>query len=785
MNDSRKCGLARVLTFISAFGISLGLCGAADAATVTGSVRDSEGAPLAGAEVLLRGAGTSVSTDEQGQFTLAGVSPGRHVVEARLPGFTVAEEPVEVVEGQVAEITLQLFPVAALGNIEVVTSYSLLGGSATSGVALDSEQIGRMPHFGDDLYRVIGVMPGVTSNGASSQFNIRGGLAREALVQLDRQELFEPFHLKEFDGVFSIVDPKAVGGMDLLPGGFPAEYGDRSAGVVDMKTRQPTDSQIDLGLSLTTAWAGAAGVFGDDQRGDGRGDWLVSGRRGYLDIVLGLVGSSDEEDEEEAEFKPRYWDLFARTSYRFDDRNSLTFRLLAADDSFVFDDEDEGERTRIDSGYGNALGWLDHQVLFGSSTVLATTLSAGRVDRDRGISNEGSGDVGTIRDIRKMDLFTVRQDGAREIGDAHLLSFGLFARAFDSDYDYANSVELAAAIPDPRFPPPQRVTRYDDVVSSEQYGIYVSDRIRLTGRLTAELGVRGDRETLTDSDQISPRVNLMADLGRAGRMRFGWGHFYQSHRPNELDVPDGDFRFFPPEKSVHWTLGWERSFGTGWTAKLDAYRRETGNPRPRYENLFDPLSPIPEVRNDRVLLAPEESLAQGVELFARYAGARRWEVWGHYAWSETEDLLNGVWTPRSFDQTHAVTLAANLRPGEKWNLNLLWVWHTGWPTTAVSGEAVPRPDEGFDLVPVVGPFYQERHADYHRLDLRLSRDFKLRRGTMNLFIDVQNAYDQQNEAGFDFDRDSLFLRPDGSVAFEPEFESWLGILPSFGIGWKL
>lgn len=440
---------------------------------MTGSVLDSEGAPLPDAEVLLRGAGTSVITDEQGQFTLDDVSPGSQVVEARLPGFTVAEVPVEVVEGQVAEVTLQLFPVDALGEIEVVTGYSLLGDSATSGVALGNEQIARMPHFGDDLYRVIGVLPGVTSNGASSQFNIRGGLARESLVELDRQELFEPFHLKEFDGVFSIVDPKAVGGMDLLPGGFPAEYGDRSAGVVDMRTRQTSDSQIDLGLSLTTAWAGGAGKFND-----GRGDWLVSGRRGYLDLVLGLVG--DEEDGEEEELKPRYWDLFARTGYRFNDRNSMTFRLLAADDSFIEDENEDGERTRIDSGYGNALGWIDHQVLFGSSTVLSTTLSAGRVDRDRGVVSEGIGDVGAIRDVRTLDLFTGRQDGTWEISDAHLLSFGLFARAFDTDYDYANTVDLEVAVPDPRFPPPQRVTRYDDVVSSEQYGVYASDRMRLT-----------------------------------------------------------------------------------------------------------------------------------------------------------------------------------------------------------------------------------------------------------------------------------------------------------------
>lgn len=784
MNETWKGVRLRIFSIAAALAVGLGVGTAAGAATLNGVVSDSEGAPLPGVEVFVRPAGTPVFTDGNGKFTLTGVAPGKQVVEARLSGFTVAEEAVDVVEGPAVEILLRLFPVTALGEIEVVASYSLLGDGAAAGVALDGEQIGRMPHFGDDLYRVIGVLPGVTSNGASSQFNIRGGLARESLVELDRQELFEPFHLKEFDGVFSIVDPKVVGGIDLLPGGFPAQYGDRSAGVVDMKTRQPGDSRFDLGLSLTSAWAGAAGAFGADPPGGGRGDWLVSARRGYLDLVLGLVDSSDEEGEEEAEFKPRYWDLFARTGYRFDDRNGLTFRLLAADDSFVFDEDEDGERTRIDSTYGNTFAWLDHQILLGGSTVLATTLSAGRVDRDRGIASDGTGDTGSIRDERTMDLFTARHDGAREIGEAHLVSFGLIARAFDSDYDYANTVELAAAVPDPRFPPPQRVTRYDEGVSSEQYGLYLSDRIRLTGRLTAELGVRADRETLTDSDEISPRVNLLADLGGAGRLRFGWGHFYQSQRPNELDVPDGDFRVFPPEKSVHWTLGWERSFGTGWTAKIDAYRRETENPRPRYENLFDPLSPIPEVRNDRVLLAPEESLAEGVELFARYAGGRRWEAWGHYAWSRTEDRLNGVWTPRSFDQTHAVTLAANFRPGKAWNLNLLWIWHTGWPTTAVSGEAVPQPGGGFDLVPVVGPFYQERHAGYHRLDLRLSRDFELRRGTLNLFLEVQNAYDRKNEAGFDFDRDSLTLQADGSVAFAPEYETWLGILPSFGLGWK-
>lgn len=72
MNDSWKCRRARTLSFAAALAISLVLCGAADAATVTGLVRDPDGAPLAGVEIVLRAAATTAITDERGRFALTG-----------------------------------------------------------------------------------------------------------------------------------------------------------------------------------------------------------------------------------------------------------------------------------------------------------------------------------------------------------------------------------------------------------------------------------------------------------------------------------------------------------------------------------------------------------------------------------------------------------------------------------------------------------------------------------------------------------------------------------------
>ena len=61
----------------------------------------------------------------------------------------------------------------------------------------------------------------------------------QCLVLLDGLEVLEPYHLKDFQGFLSIIDPDMLSGIDLYTGGFPVEYGDRSAGVLDLETLTP------------------------------------------------------------------------------------------------------------------------------------------------------------------------------------------------------------------------------------------------------------------------------------------------------------------------------------------------------------------------------------------------------------------------------------------------------------------------------------------------------------------------------------------------------------------
>jgi hypothetical protein len=658
-----------------------------------------------------------------------------------------------------------------LDEIEVTASYSLNRETPVDGVALSRDEIVKLPTFADDLFRAINLVPGTSGNDVSSAFSVRGAPFGEVLVRLDGVELFEPFHLKDFSGVFSVVDPQVVDGIEIIPGALPAPYGDRSAAAVDLTTRRPRSTATRTGISLSSIYFSRGQRFGSEDRGAA----LFSVRRGWLDVVFNLVGPDEEEEEEGA---PEYIDLFAKADWTLDDRTELGIWLLWADDTLDSSEiEDDGTLETIDSSYGN--GWLvgRGQRLF-DDAVASARLFAGRVDRDRRAEEDGGESDFDVRDERKLNLFGLAADTSFQLGSRHLLDLGFEARSYRSAYDYA----VARRFTDPIAEVGSGVstTSFDDTLDGESFGLWLSDRWRLGRSLVAEVGLRYDRQTWLEEedDQVSPRFNLVYDLGSAGVLRAGWGHVYQSQRPNELAVEDGDTTFYTAERAEHRTLGWERTF-SAFRLRVDAFQRLGTDLRPRYVNLFSPVVLFPEGTPDRLRLDPERSRAQGFELFAQGKGSGRLSWWASYAWSEVEDRIDGTSVPRANDQTHALTLSLGTRLGSKWNLDAVFLYHTGWPITEVSA----RLEDG-NIVPVLGSLYGDRVDDYHRLDVRLSRSFRLDWADLQLYFDIQNLYNRENEQGFEFGEGAFQVQPDGSVQVEPEIETWLGIVPSFGLTWS-
>ena len=751
---------------------------------IEGRVVTDNDVPVLGAEVGLDPRVIkAVTTDSEGSFTLRGVPEGTYRVIAAAPGFTVGDVSVEVSrESPSPEVVIRLYAAeVTLESIDVVGSYSIGRDAPVRSSSLTAEELRELPHFGDDIVRAIAVLPGVTSNDASAEFNVRGSLTREVRYEIDGLEIFEPYHLKDYQGLFSIIDPDMLGGVDLFTGGFPVEYGDRSAGVLDLETFTPDGSSYEVGLSLLNAWASASNRWE-------RGSYFLSARRGWLDIVLRLVGDEEEENEVRRGNGPTYWDVLGKVSFDLGPRQDFAVQPLLSSDSndeFERELEDGGiEEERTDSSYGNSYLWGRHNAFVGQSALVESMLAIGRVDRDRRTAEQSPSRNFVIRDERSMDVLQSRQDLTWQFGDEHLVKGGWEARRYEVEYDYFNELALIDIIAS--FFGVRPITQFDGTFEGNHVGLYLADRWKVTPRFAIEAGARWDRHSLTDEDHISPRINGLLELGSGWRGRFAWGLFYQSQRPNELQVEDGETNFFGAERSEHRILGLERTFGArsaSWEVRLEAYQRLIEDVRPRFENVIQTFVLNPETANDRIRIAPESAEAYGVELFLNRRGGGTFDWWMNYAWSEATDSIDGRDVPRNTDQTHAMNLGVSWRPRPRWSFNGVWIYHTGWPTTPISVTLGTGPDGELVAEPVVGALRSARLDDYHRLDIRASRRFARERFVWELFIDVQNLYNRRNDAGFEVDGGNFFVDDQGNAVYRPSPELWFGVLPSFGISW--
>ncbi len=310
---------------------------------------------------------------------------------------------------------------------------------------------------------------------------------------MDGLELYDPFHLKDISvGALSIVDVVAIEGIDLLTGGFPTEYGNRMSGVFNIKSVAPQQRRTSVGVSLMNARFMSEGSFE-------RGNWLVSARRGYLYLVLQLMG----EDEN---FSPIYYDVLGKVEYQLDDRHRLGFNVLQAHDNLEFIEDDDDENN---IKYGNTYGWLSLKSAFSPELFARTVLAAGRITQRRdgtaftGDTRESLLDF-TVDDRSDFNFFELKQDGNWEVSERHFLKAGADIKRLTADYDYLSEQNRFERVSQDSFRIDVDTTRVEKSPSGVEFDVYAADRFRLLPPLTVELGLRYDH-TSHASDNLSAR----------------------------------------------------------------------------------------------------------------------------------------------------------------------------------------------------------------------------------------------------------------------------------------
>lgn len=723
------------------------------------------------ARVRVLGTAFEAPADATGRFEVLGVPAGEHVLEVTSQAFLPQRvEGVRVRPGATTRVAFDLVPASAFLEEIVVTPshFRILGAEPESRQFLTREEVDRMPHVADDLFRAVKRLPGTASGDVSARFSVRGGEPDEVLVMLDGMELYEPFHLKDFQSIFSIVDAEAVGAVDFLTGGFPVEYGDRMSGVMDITVATPT------GPAATTVGVGTLNsrVVSEGALDRGRGSWLVSARAWYPDALLDLTGSVDET------LRTDYADLLVKLEHGVGTRSGLSLNLVSSDDTVELGtaDEEGFERTRSDDSSHHL--WLTLTTQWDPAVASRTVLSGAQIWRHRvGALADVEDGALAISDRREFEVVGLRQDWTAELGDRHLLKAGFDLRRQAARYDYLREIE---ALEDGGLGGED--ARVELAPKGWSYAAYAADRLRLTRQLVAEVGLRWDRQTWIDEDQLSPRLNLRWEATPRTTVRASWGRFHQSERLNELQVEDGVTSFGPAQLAMHLLASLEHRLPNGIAMRAELYDKQLDHLRPRYENLLEPFELFPEARSDRVLVAPEEGRARGVELLLRRSTGEPLSWWISYAFGRAEDRLDGEWVPRGWDQRHAVSFGLNLELGRGWNLNLAGTAHSGWPITGASAVAVGGDPEEPELEIVYGPRNGERLPGYRRLDLRCSKVWPTRRGEVTLILEVVNLTNRANPCCVT--DESAELGADGEPEVVREYGTWAPMVPSVGVRWS-
>ena len=743
---------------------------------VTGVVLSgSGGQPVANALVQVLDRRIQATTDSAGRFALGEVPIGEHILRVSRIGFQINTTVLVVSDTATVDLTITLDQVVFRLRDIIVTPgrFGVMEAPVVAQQTMTREDLETVPQLGEDLFRAVKRLPGVAAGDISTRLHVRGGTDQELLFQFDGLELYEPYHLKDFDAVLGIVDVNSIGGIDLATGGFSVEHGDKLAGVFDMRSRTPPPSGTRTTLALSIMNASIMNQGGFD---GGNGQWLMSARRGYLDIALALTGGNDA-------LSPIYGDLFGKLQYQVHRNHRLSVNFLHAFDDLNFRDFDEDGN--LESSWSSSYGWLTWNATPFSHVSTRTMTFAGRLNRRRGGWFDELGRIrgperATVSDRREFKFGGVKHDATIDVSDRLMFKIGGEAKQLEADYRYTAALRTVtmttaglAAVFD--------TLDVDVEPSGQELSGYLSARFRPIDPFTAEVGLRYDRITYSDDDNVAPRAQASFDVAPQTILRASWGRYYQSHGIHELDVGDGEERFFPSERADQIAVGVEHRFSNDVNARVELYRRRLPEQRVRYINADRELDAFLEVEGDRIRLDAGRGQAKGLEVMIQRDQGRNWAWSASYALAEAKDEVSGTWIPRTLDQRHALTANLAYRPNNVWHLSWAFHYHSGWPITE-SRFAVDTLLDGTTLLRrTFGPINGERLPAYHRIDFRVTRNFSVGRGILQAYLDLFNAYNHTNLRSYFY---RARLRNGALAVSRVNGEELLPILPSLGFRYE-
>jgi outer membrane receptor protein involved in Fe transport len=366
------------------------------------------------------------------------------------------------------------------------------------------------------LDKVLLQTPGVSQDSAASgELHVRN---EHANVQYRINGIMLPDGVGAFG---QILDTGIVGSLALLTGALPAQYGLRTAGVLDIQTKADafnnSGSVSVYGGShgTTTTSVEYGGTVGQTQ-------YFVSGR--YFGSNLGIENPTPANEAIHDRTSQEKGFLYLSTA--LDPTSRLTFMSGVSNSTYQIPNNPGQTPNNTAFGVSNfdSASLNEHQNEFNQFNVLTYQKSVDDIDYQLSYFNRYSqlhfmpdttGDLvfnGVASDVYRQSFINgIQEDTAWRVGFAHTLRFGFSVSA---ERSLVNNASVVLPLPDPADPGAGTIDAPFSVFDSSSktgwlLGAYLQDEWKITNELTLNAGLRFDQMyQYVDANQLSPRISL-------------------------------------------------------------------------------------------------------------------------------------------------------------------------------------------------------------------------------------------------------------------------------------
>lgn len=619
---------------------------------IAGTVTDTKThSPVKSATVKLEGGlftmPSETTTDADGRFSFSGLSPNRYTLRVSADAFYPQAVTVTLSPREAGQVNFELVPIAGIKEQVTVSARERMLDATEAATArtIDAEQLETLPAARRaQLTDVVTAFVSSAVAGHDNFVHLRGNeLSLNTFI--NGVSFYDNPHQLFTPGL----SPDVVQSMNVITGGFPAEFGNRFGGILDIVTRTGFDAGGHGTLNV------GAGNYLRDDLSASFGDHTR--RFGYF-----LYAQAFESERFLNTPVPEIFHDFGKggrgfvqLDYHASPRDSL--RLVATGNGTDFElpntteDEERGrdffQRNREQTAI---LSW-DHT--FSSSSLLSTSL----YERFVGARLLPTSDPTSIQAAGTRNDLTL---GAKSdfsfypTGSRHAFKAGVDLTLLRLREDFSF---------DPRgedFDVGPFVFRGRE--TGGQASAYFQDQWRVTKNLNANLGLRYDQYSLvTSAHAFSPRVNLAYALdGGRTVIHLAYNRFFSPPPIENLLLSSRlGFDGQPPRPSFsnHFEAGASRAVRDRLVLRVTAYWRSDRN---SFENT--------ELANVRIFLPTTfaSGKAYGVEFSAQLAEIKRLGLSGYFSYTAQrafqtapasggftiEDAPPGTRGPAAFDQIH-------------------------------------------------------------------------------------------------------------------------------------